>query len=69
MSYMAAQMDMKIEAGIMQNAQLCLENEKLKVLVYWAYTKLRDQPCSNIEDALKLGEMKLLIDECRLTPK
>ena len=59
---MAAQMDRKIEAGIMQNAQLCMENEKLTVLVCWAYTKLKDQPCSSVEDAFKLDEMKRLIE-------
>ena len=62
MEYMAAQMDRQIEAGISQNEQLCIENEQLKALVYWAYTKLHGRTFTNIEDALNLDEMKLMME-------
>ena len=38
------------------------ELERLRELVRWAYTKLHSRTFSSMDDALKLDEMKLLLE-------
>jgi len=43
------------------------EIEHLQELVRWAYSKLHRHTFNNIDDALKLDEMKLLLEQCEET--
>lgn len=62
MDYMASQMDRQIDGAISENERLGMENERLTELVRWAYSKLHRQSFSSMDDALKLDEMKLLLE-------
>jgi hypothetical protein len=39
-----------------------VERDRLRDLVWWAYAKLHMREFSKLEDALKLDEMKLLLE-------
>jgi len=51
----------QIEGAISTNEQLNIENEQLLDLLRWAYSKLHMYSYSNMDDALKLDEIKLLL--------
>lgn len=38
------------------------EIQRLTELVRWSYSKLHDRPFSDLDDLLKLDEMKLLLE-------
>lgn len=62
MAYMAAQMDRQIEGAISENERLLLELDRLSELLRWAYSKLHMREFGNMDDALKLDEMKLYLE-------
>ena len=45
-----------------QHGECATEIHRLEELVRWAYSKLHRQNFSSMEDALKLDEMKLLLE-------
>ena len=45
-----------------QHGECAAEIHRLHDLVRWAYSKLHMREFSNIDDALKLDEMKLLLE-------
>jgi len=61
MEYMESKMQDQIEGAISTNEQLNIENEQLLDLLRWAYSKLHMYSYSNMDDALKLDEIKLLL--------
>jgi len=61
MEYMESKMQDQIEGAISTNEQLNIENEQLLGLLRWAYSKLHMYSYSNMDDALKLDEIKLLL--------
>ena len=44
------------------HGECAAEIERLQELVRWAYSKLHGRTFSSIDDALKLDEMKLLLE-------
>ena len=44
------------------HGECAAEIQRLQDLVRWAYSKLHDRTFSHQEDALKLDEMKLLLE-------
>ena len=61
MEYMESKMQDQIEGAISTNEQLNIENEQLLDLLRWAYSKLHMFSYSNMDDAQKLDEIKLLL--------
>lgn len=59
MGYMAQKADDQIEGAQVEYQNMRDEIERLQELVRWAYGKLHRQSYSNMDDALKLDEMKL----------
>jgi hypothetical protein len=61
MEYMESKMQDQIEGAISTNDELRLENEQMLDLLRWAYSKLHTYSYRNMDDALKLDEIKLLL--------
>lgn len=62
MEYMAAQMDRQIEGVIRENELLANENEQLREMVEWAYSKLQSFSFAKQDDALMMDRIKLALE-------
>ncbi len=62
MEYMESKMQDVIEGGINERESLYMELDRRKDLLAWAYSKLAHGSFARIDDALKLDEIKLLLE-------
>ena len=59
---MATQMDQQIEGAQHTYESMRDELERRKDLLAWAYSKLHSRTFSNMDDSLKLDEIKILLE-------
>lgn len=62
MEYMESRMQDQIEGAQQTYESMSDELERRKDLLAWAYSKLHGRTFSSMDDALKLDEMKLLLE-------
>lgn len=62
MEYMEGKMQDNIEAGISKYEKMSNDISYRDELLSWAYSKLSNFSFSNIDDALKMDEIKFLLE-------